>query len=114
MTPSSAPSDTLRRKAVPQDAIRALSVIPGIGPSLAADLYLLGIRKVESLKGRDPEALYRKLCRQVGQPVDRCVLYTFRCAVYFATEKKHDPEKLKWWNWMDRSTHRDRRAPDSH
>ena len=51
MTPSAALSDTLRRKAVPREAIRALSVIPGIGPSLAADLYLLGIRKVESLKG---------------------------------------------------------------
>jgi hypothetical protein len=103
MTSSTAPTDSVRRKAVPRDAIRTLSVIPGVGPSLAADLYLLGIRTVESLKGRDPEALYRKLCRQVGRPVDRCVLYTFRCAVYFATEKKHDPEKLKWWNWMDES-----------
>jgi hypothetical protein len=94
-------TDKLRRQAVPREAIRRLSVIPGIGPSLAADLYLLGIRKVESLKGSDPEALYRKLCRQVGGPVDRCVLYTFRCAAYYATETRHDPEKLKWWNWMD-------------
>jgi hypothetical protein len=103
MTATTTISDRMRRKAVPPEAIRALSVIPGIGPSLAADLYLLGIRKVDSLRGRDPEALYRKLCRQVGRPVDRCVLYTFRCAVYFATEEKHDPEKLKWWNWMDES-----------
>jgi hypothetical protein len=90
-----------RRKAVPADAIRSLSVIPGIGPALAADLYLVGIRNIESLKGRKPEVLYRKLSKLVGRPVDRCVLYTFRCAVYFASEQNPDPEKLKWWNWMD-------------
>jgi Pathogenicity locus len=89
------------RRAVPRDALRPLLVIPGIGPSLAADLCLLGIRKVESLEGRDPEALYRKLQKLVGRPVDRCVLYTFRCAVYFASESKPDPAKLKWWLWMD-------------
>jgi hypothetical protein len=37
----------------------------------------------------------------MGRHVDRCVLYTFRCAVYFASESKHDPELLKWWNWKD-------------
>jgi hypothetical protein len=37
----------------------------------------------------------------MGQHVDRCVLYVFRCAVYFASESKHDPELLKWWNWKD-------------
>ncbi len=25
----------------------------------------------------------------------------FRCAVYFASSEKHDPELLKWWNWKD-------------
>lgn len=29
--------------------------------------------------------------------VDRCMLYVFRCAVYY----EHDPELLKWWNWKD-------------
>jgi len=106
-TPTSHPT---RRMAVPQAAIRSLSVIPGIGPSLAADLYLLGIRKVESLKGRNPEALYRKLSKLVGQPVDRCVLYAFRCAVYFASEADPDPEKLKWWLWKG-SPQRRSRAP---
>jgi hypothetical protein len=92
-----------RRKAVPREAIRALSVIPGIGPSLAADLYLLGIRDVASLQGRDPERLYRKLERIVGNHVDRCVLYTFRCAVYFASDPKPAAANLKWWLWMDDS-----------
>ncbi|WP_334292712.1 helix-hairpin-helix domain-containing protein [Parasporobacterium paucivorans] len=29
------------------------------------------------------------------------MLYVFRCAVYYANEEAHDPEKLKWWNWKD-------------
>jgi hypothetical protein len=29
------------------------------------------------------------------------MLYTFRCAVYYASNTKHDSEKLKWWNWKD-------------
>ena len=93
----------VRRQAVPREAIRALSVIPGIGPSLAADLYVLGIRDVASLKGRDPEQLYRELEQIVGTHVDRCVLYTFRCAVYFASAPNPRSEDLKWWLWMDDS-----------
>ena len=32
---------------------------------------------------------------------DRCVLYVFQCAVYFAEtrEAEREPEKLKWWSW---------------
>lgn len=33
---------------------------------------------------------------------DRCVLYVFRCAVYYAEQEQHDPEKLKWWYWKDK------------
>jgi hypothetical protein len=90
-----------RRRAVPRDAIRPLLVIPGIGPSLAADLCLLGFRSVESLKGGDPEAMYHRLGKLVGKPVDRCVLYAFRCAIYYASENDPDPEKLKWWHWKE-------------
>ncbi len=76
--------------------------IPGIGSSLANDLRELGIHAVSDLAGRDPEALYERLCLLRGSPMDRCVLYAFRCAVYFASHERHDPELLKWWNWKDR------------
>lgn len=78
-----------------------LSSIPGVGPSIASNLHSLGIRQVADLRGRNPELLYSELCREMGQHVDRCVLYVFRCAVYFASESRHDPELLKWWNWKD-------------
>ena len=78
-----------------------LRKIPGVGKSIAEDLRSLGIRRVRDLRHRNPEDLYNDLCAGTGKPVDRCMLYVLRCAVYFASHKKHDPEKLKWWDWKD-------------
>lgn len=75
--------------------------IPGVGIKTAEDFELLGINRVTDLKGKDPQELYERLCRIKGQRLDRCVLYIFRCAVYYASQDMHDPEKLKWWNWKD-------------
>lgn len=82
-------------------ALKDLQRIPGIGPSLARDFVDLGVRRVADLCGRSPERLYEKLIAIRGVHQDRCVLYTFRCAVYFATGAYPDPELLKWWNWKD-------------
>lgn len=84
-----------------KSALKRLQVIPGVGPSIAEDLVELGISRVEDLKSRSPDVLYEAHCLQKGCRVDRCWLYVARCAVYFASETKHDPEKLKWWNWKD-------------
>lgn len=78
-----------------------LREIPGIGPSLAADLRRLGIRTVTQLRGRDPRALYRRLERLTGSRQDPCVLYAFRCAVYYASTPRPAARWLKWWNWTD-------------
>ena len=75
--------------------------IPGVGVSIAQDLRNLGIHRVEDLRGADPQALYDRLCEQVGMKVDRCMLYVLRCAVYYASEERHDPELLKWWSWKE-------------
>ena len=77
-----------------------LQSIPGVGPSIARDLEDLGLRRVAQLRGRSPEAMYEALCERRG-PQDRCLLYVFRCAVYYAGRRRHDPELLKWWNWKD-------------
>lgn len=78
-----------------------LQTIPGVGKSIEKDLFLLGIFSVSDLKGKNPEILYEKLNKKCGKQLDRCLLYVFRCAVYFANTKKHDSQKLKWWNWKD-------------
>jgi hypothetical protein len=78
-----------------------LMTIPGVGPAATGDFHLLGIYDLASLKKCDPQKLYDELCRLTNTKQDRCVLYVFRCAVYFASNSMHDPEKLKWWNWKD-------------
>ena len=83
-------------------AVRELQRIPSIGKACAHDLVKIGIRKVEDLKDKNPNQLYEKLNYVTGMRHDICMLYTFRCAVYFASVKKHSPEKLKWWYWKDR------------
>jgi pathogenicity locus Cdd1 protein len=91
-----------RTQTTPQDDLLR---IPGVGKSIAQDLRDLGVTQVDDLRGRDPQALYDALCELRAAPIDRCVLYVFRCAVYFASEERHDPALLKWWNWKDRSPH---------
>ena len=73
-----------------------LTCIPGVGPRMAADLKQLGHPTVSSLVGADPDRLYKRICEP--EPVDRCVLYVFRCSVYYA-EGGRDTERLKWWSW---------------
>ncbi|MCB0728682.1 MAG: helix-hairpin-helix domain-containing protein [Ignavibacteria bacterium] len=87
-----------------KEHIRSLMKIPGIGKSIAQDLVNIGIRQVEDLKGKDPEELFERSNEYAGAVQDRCLLYVFRCAVYFAETKveKQNSEKLKWWNWKDK------------
>jgi hypothetical protein len=85
------------------DVLKDLMSIPGVGRRMAQDLHDLGLNRVEDLRGRNPETMYQDLMDLRGAPVDRCVLYVFRCAVYYASTQPHDPKKLKWWNWKDSS-----------
>ena len=78
-----------------------LRAIPGVGPATEGDLRALGVRQVSDLVGADPEALYTRLCVHQGAHVDRCMLYVFRCAVYFAENRDPDPGLLRWWAWKD-------------
>ena len=83
----------------------SLDSIPGIGKALSRKLNAIGISGVSDLRSTKSEQLFRKLEKALGTHVDRCVLYTFRCAVYFANHEKHDPAKLKWWKWKDNPFH---------
>jgi len=85
-------------------ALKEFQGIPGVGKTISLDLWNMGFRAVQDLQNQDPEELYARLCIQQGAQVDRCMLYVFRCAVYYATNEVHDAELLKWWNWKDRST----------
>lgn len=79
-----------------------LRKIPGVGKETEKDLIRLGYPTIASLRGADPEEIYRRDYMEQGIQIDRCQLYVYRCAVYFAETENPDPEKLKWWYWKDK------------
>lgn len=74
-------------------ALRALTDLPNIGPAGARDLRLLGVSQPAELAGRDPLALYWRLCELTGVRQDPCVLDTLISVVRFVDGAPPEP----WW-----------------
>ncbi len=83
--------------------LKELSQIPGVGKVVSRDLYNLGFTSIKDLKGKNPEKMYGSHNKFRGSIQDRCMLYTFRCAVYYANteEEEREKQKLNWWYWKD-------------
>jgi hypothetical protein len=82
-------------KAASAAECRTLEQLPNIGPSLAADLRLIGIRVPNDLRGKDAFVLYQALCATTGQRHDPCVLDTFMAATDFMGGARAAP----WWHY---------------
>ncbi|MBS1516666.1 MAG: helix-hairpin-helix domain-containing protein [Bacteroidetes bacterium] len=93
----------LLEKSRKEKVLKQFRTIPGIGKACSLDLWNIGLRRIEDLSGQNPAELYERLNSFSGVKHDVCMLYTFRCAVYFATEKQPEKNKLKWWYWKDKS-----------
>ena len=77
-----------------------LTKIPGIGERMAKHLILAGYPDIVSLKGQSPDDIYAKDCITQGFVVDRCALYSYRLAVYFADNDGALPaDKQNWRDW---------------
>lgn len=86
-----------------EQILKAFQKIPGVGKACAHDFWNIGLRKTDDLRGKNPALLYKKLNAITGVQHDICMLYTFRCAVYFVTEKQPEQKKLNWWYWKDKN-----------
>ena len=82
-------------KAKTSKTAEKLEQIPNVGPRIADDFRLLGIRTPNELKGQDPLKLYESLNRKTGVRHDPCVLDTFMAAVDFMNGGSVKP----WWNF---------------
>lgn len=69
--------------------------LPNIGPAMIEDFRNLGIERPAQLVGRDPYALFDRLCRLTGVRHDPCVLDTFISAVRFMEGAPPHP----WWHY---------------
>lgn len=79
-----------------------LTQIPGIGKNMAEHLVKAGYPTIESLRGKNADDIYTADCLAQGTDVDRCALYCYRPAVYYADHNGQLPEnKQNWWDWKD-------------
>jgi predicted RecB family nuclease len=62
-----------------EKSIKELTIIPGVGKSLATDLWNIGIKSIADLKGQNPYNLYDLSNAYAGTVQDKCVLYVFKC-----------------------------------
>ena len=69
--------------------------IPNIGQAMVEDFKVLGITQPTQLTGKDPLALYQRLCEFTGVRHDPCVLDTFISAVRFMEGAPPHP----WWHY---------------
>jgi hypothetical protein len=72
-----------------------LEQLPNIGPSMAADLRLMGVMAPQELASKDAFQLYRRLSEITGKRQDPCVLDTFMAAVEFMRGGEPRP----WWTF---------------
>ena len=71
----------------------ALESIPNVGKQIAPDLRQLGYETPAQLRGKDPYAMYDRLCALTGVRHDPCLLDTFIAAVRFMDGSPAVP----WW-----------------
>ena len=100
LQPAARPNDRPPRALKPLKARSAgeceqLEQLPNIGPSLAADLRLIGVHHPAALAHQDAFSLYQSLCRKTGKRQDPCVLDTFIAAVDFMRGAEPRP----WWTY---------------
>jgi len=88
---------TVKRAHAPiaRNELHSLEQLPNVGPSLAGDLRCVGVHRPGELRGKDPYALYRSLCRKTGTRHDPCVLDVFISAVRFM----EGAPPLPWWHY---------------
>lgn len=80
---------------VDRTKVAALTDLPNIGPTMAADLRRIGIEHPRQLAGCDPYDLYIRFCRTFGERQDPCVLDVLMSIVDFAD----GGEPRVWWNY---------------
>ena len=78
---------------------RRLEDLISVGPAIRSQFALLGIHTVAELARREPETLYREICRRTRKRLDPCVLDVYCAAVEQARDPGLPPEQCVWWYW---------------
>jgi len=76
------------------DTVAKLRKIPSVSEKCAKGLYLLGIREIDDLKGKDPSDLYAKLRERKDFYAEPCMQNMIKIAVGFANKGMENIAKI--------------------
>ena len=76
-------------------AARGLMELPNVGPAVARDLLVLGVRTPADLRSRDPDEMYAALNRADGKRHDPCCRDVFAALIDHANGAPARP----WWHY---------------
>jgi len=68
------------------DVIKELHKIPGVSEKCALGMYLIGIRKKDDLKGKDPDTMYAELRERKDFYAEPCMQNMLKIAVAMANK----------------------------
>lgn len=80
-----------------RERVRRFTDLPNIGPAMARDFELLGLKEPAQLAGADPFELYLALCAATGARQDPCVLDVFMSVTDFLAGGLPAP----WWDFTE-------------
>lgn len=76
--------------------MRRLIDLVSVGPACVKDFALLGVDRVDQLVGRDPYALYERLCELTDKRHCICVVDVFAAAIAQAEDPDLPLEQCQW------------------
>ncbi len=80
---------------VDRNRLERLTDLPNVGPAIANDLRLIGVKSPLDLADRSPVELYHTLSSIKGRRQDPCVLDIFISLVRFIDGEEPRP----WWEY---------------
>jgi hypothetical protein len=80
---------------IDRNDVFTLEDLPNVGPATAGDLRAIGVKGPGQLCGKNPVAMYDKLCQIKGRRYDPCVLDVFISVVRFMDGEPARP----WWKF---------------
>ena len=77
------------------DVVAKLRTIPSVSEKCARGLYLLGVREIDDLKGRDPAGMYAELRGRKDFFAEPCMLNMIKIAVGLANKGMENIARIK-------------------
>ncbi len=83
------------KKVLDHRYVKRFEQIPNVGPRVARDFQTLGFTEPKELVGKDPYALYERLCTKTKVRHDPCLLDVFIAVTRFMSGESPRP----WWHY---------------